>query len=176
MPEATPATRRGLGRALELISQAFALFGGCVFVVLIALSATSITLRATTGKPVQGDFEMVQYICAIGIAAFLPWCQMQRGNIIIDFFTARVPPRGQAILDALGALLLALVMAAVALRAGYGAQTVFASGERAMISRIPVWIPYAGVVPSLALTAVVGLYTAWESLRGQSKLQETAQS
>lgn len=163
------AARRGFGRLLELFAQGFAFFGGSVFVALIALSATSITLRATTGKPVQGDFEMVQYICAIGIAAFLPWCQMRRGNIVIDFFTARVPPRAQAILDALGALLLALVMAVVAWRAGHGAQSVFASGERAMISRIPVWIPYAAIVPSLALTAAAGLYTAWESFRAFRK-------
>jgi TRAP-type C4-dicarboxylate transport system permease small subunit len=162
--EATRAPRRGLGRALELVAQAFAFFGGAVFVGLIGMSVTSITLRTLTGKPVQGDFEMVQFACAIGIAAFLPWCQLCRGNIIVDFFTARLPPRGQAWLDALGAVLLALVVAVVAWRAGYGAQSVFASGERAMISRIPVWIPYAGVVPSLALTSVVALYTAWESV------------
>jgi TRAP-type C4-dicarboxylate transport system permease small subunit len=162
--EATRAPRRGLGRALELVAQAFAFFGGAVFVGLIGMSVTSITLRTLTGKPVQGDFEMVQFACAIGIAAFLPWCQLCRGNIIVDFFTARLPPRGQAWLDALGAVLLALVVAVVAWRAGYGAQSVFASGERAMISRIPVWIPYAGVVPSLALTALVALYTAWESV------------
>jgi TRAP-type C4-dicarboxylate transport system permease small subunit len=162
--EATRAPRRGLGRALELVAQAFAFFGGAVFVGLIGMSVTSITLRTLTGKPVQGDFEMVQFACAIGIAAFLPWCQLCRGNIIVDFFTTRLPPRGQAWLDALGAVLLALVVAVVAWRAGYGAQSVFASGERAMISRIPVWIPYAGVVPSLALTALVALYTAWESV------------
>jgi TRAP-type C4-dicarboxylate transport system permease small subunit len=164
LPQETRAPRSGLGRALELLSQAFAFFGGAVFVCLIAMSATSITLRAVTGKPVQGDFEMVQFACAIGVAAFLPWCQMVRGNIIVDFFTARLPARGQAALDALGALLLALVLALVAWRASVGALGVFASGERAMISRIPVWIPYAAIVPSLAFAAVIGLYTAWESL------------
>ena len=169
MVEATRAPRRGPGRALELLSQAFAFFGGAVFTGLIAMSVTSITLRAATGKPLQGDFEMVQYACAIGIAAFLPWCQMCRGNIIVDFFTTRLPPRAQAGLDAFGALLLAVVLAMVAWRAGVGAQAVFASGERAMISRIPVWIPYAGVVPSLALTALVALYTAWESLLRAAK-------
>jgi TRAP-type C4-dicarboxylate transport system permease small subunit len=162
-PGAARPPRRGFGRILELVAQAFAFFGGAVFVALIAMSVTSITLRALTGKPVQGDFELVQFACAIGIAAFLPWCQMCRGNIIVDFFTTRLPPRGQAWLDAFGALLLALVMAVVAWRAGYGAQTVLASGERAMISRVPVWIPYAAIVPSLALTAAVALYTAWES-------------
>lgn len=164
MPQDIRAPRSGLGRALELLSQAFAFFGGTVFVCLIAMSATSITLRALTGRPVQGDFEFVQFGCAIGIAAFLPWCQMVRGNIFVDFFTARLPPRAQAALDALGALLLAVVLALVAWRAAIGAQGVFAHGERAMISRVPAWIPYAGIVPSLAFASLVGLYTAWESL------------
>ena len=165
MEEATRAPRRGLGRALELVAQAFAFFGGAVFVGLIGLSVTSITLRTLTGKPVQGDFEMVQFACAIGIAAFLPWCQLCRGNIIVDFFTTRLSLRAQALLDAVGALLVALAMALIAWRAGYGAQAVFASGERAMISRVPQWIAYAAIVPPLAFTALIGLYTAWESLR-----------
>jgi TRAP-type C4-dicarboxylate transport system permease small subunit len=90
---------------------------------------------------------------------------MQRGNIIVDFFTTRLSPRSQARLDALGALLVAVVMGVVAWRASFAAQTVFASDERGMISRIPVWIAYAAIVPSLALAALAGLYTAWESLR-----------
>ncbi len=165
MAEATRAPRSGAGRALELASQAFAYAGGAVFVAMIGMSVTSITGRTVWGRPVEGDFEYVQYACAIGVAAFLPWCQMQRGNIIVDFFTTGLSPRLQAWLDALGALLLAVVLGVVAWRAGVGAQAVFASGERAMISRVPVWVPYAGNVPSLALASLAGLYTSWESLR-----------
>ena len=66
-------------------------------------------------------------------------------------------------LDGIGALLLALVMALVSWRAFDGALSVYASGERAMISRYPQWIGYAAIVPSLALTALAGFYTAWQS-------------
>jgi TRAP-type C4-dicarboxylate transport system permease small subunit len=163
--DAVRAPRSGLGRALELLAQAFALAGGAVFVLLIGMSVTSITGRALWGHPVEGDFEYVQYACALGVAAFLPWCQMQRGNIIVDFFTTGLSARAQAWLDALGALLVAVVLGLVAWRAGVGAQAVLASGERAMISRVPVWIPYAGIVPSLAVAALAGLYTSWESLQ-----------
>ena len=159
------APRAGLGRALELVAQGFAFFGGAVLVAMIGMSVASIAGRAIAGRPVQGDFELVQFGCAIGISAFLPWCQLCRGNIIVDFFTTRLSPRAQAALDAVGALLVALVMALIAWRAGYGAQAVFASGERAMISRVPQWIAYAAIVPPLAFTALIGLYTAWESLR-----------
>ena len=60
-------------------------------------------------------------------------------------------------------------MALVAWRATEGELSVYASGERAMISRYPQWIGYAAIVPPLALTALVGLYAAWESLHGRGK-------
>ena len=138
-------------------------------VAMLCMSVASFTGRTFLGGPVQGDFELVQLGCAVGIAAFLPWCQWRRGNIIVDFFTTRLPPRAQGVLDGIGALLLAVVMALVAWRATEGAISVYASGERAMISRYPQWIGYAAIVPSLALTALVGFYTAWESLLGRAR-------
>jgi len=158
-----------LRRVLELTAEAFAFAGGAVLVAMICMSAASIAGRTFFSAPVRGDFELVQLGCAIGISAFLPWCQMRRGNIIVDFFTARLPARAQAVLDAAGALLLALVMALVAWRAGAGAISVWDSGERGMISRVPQWIGYAAIVPPIALTALAGLYTAWESLKSSPK-------
>jgi TRAP-type C4-dicarboxylate transport system permease small subunit len=154
---------------LELSARAFAFAGGAVLVLMLGMSVASIAGRSVLGTPIPGDFELVQLACAVSIAAFLPWCQFARGNIIVDFFTVRLSPRAQARLDAAGALLLALVMALVAWRAGAGALSVWQSGERAMISRVPQWIGYAAIVPSLALTALVGLYTAWESLRDKPR-------
>ena len=159
-------------RAIELTAKALAFAGGAVLVAMLGMSVASIAGRTFLGRPIQGDFELVQFGCAISIAAFLPWCQLSRGNIIVDFFTTGLPKRAQAALDAVGALLLAAVMALVAWRAGLGAESVWASGERAMISRVPQWIAYAAIVPPLAFTAVVGLYTAWESLQQALKGSE----
>lgn len=160
-------------RALELAAEAFAFAGGAVLVLMIGMSVASITGRSFFGGPIPGDFELVQFGCAIGIAAFLPWCQLRRANIIVDFFTTGLPKRAQDVLDGIGALLLAVVIALVAWRAALGAQSVWASGERAMISRVPQWIGYAAIVPSLALTAVVALYTSWESFRKKGSEQFT---
>jgi TRAP-type C4-dicarboxylate transport system permease small subunit len=161
-----------LRRAIELTAKAFAFAGGAVLVAMLFMSVASIAGRAVLGRPIQGDFELVQLGCAVSVAAFLPWCQLARANIFVDFFTKWLTPRAQAVLDALGALLLAMVMALVAWRAGLGAQAVWASGETAMISRYPQWIGYAAIVPSLALTSVVALYTAWESLKGSEQFTE----
>lgn len=156
-------------RAFDLLARLCALFAGLVMMAVALATCGSIVSRQFFGAALLGDFELVQVGMAFAVAAFMPLCQIRRGNIIVDFFTARVPPRGQAALDALGALLLAVVLALVAWRAGVGAQGVLASGERAMISRVPVWIPYAGIVPSLAFASVVGFYTAWESLSASMK-------
>lgn len=157
-------------RAIEPAAKAFAFAGGAVLVAMLGMSVASITGRAFLGRPIQGDFELVQLGCAVSVAAFLPWCQLSRANIFVDFFTSWLPPRAQAALDALGALLLGAVMALVAWRAGLGAHAVWASGETAMISRYPQWIGYAAIVPSLAFTSVVALYTAWESFMGSEQL------
>ena len=129
---------------------------------LALMSVASIGGRML-GRPLQGDFELVQFGCAIAIACFLPYCQLERGNIIVDFFTVRASPRARGALDALGAVLLALVMALVAWRTGAGAVAMKASGETSMIMGVPLWLAYACMTPAFALTALAGLYTAWLS-------------
>ena len=46
----------------------------------------------------------------------MPWCQVRRGNIIVDFFTAGASEATRERLDRFGRLLLALVMALMAWR------------------------------------------------------------
>jgi TRAP-type C4-dicarboxylate transport system permease small subunit len=154
-----------VSRALDLLARTFAFAGGVVLVAMTGMSVVSIAGRTVLSRPLAGDFELVQVGCAAAVAAFLPYCQLRRGNIIVDFFTVRAGPRVQAALDALGALLLAAVMALLAWRTAAGMLTVKAAGEITMIVGFPVWLGYAAIVPSLALTALVGLVTALEALK-----------
>jgi TRAP-type C4-dicarboxylate transport system permease small subunit len=153
-------------RALDVLARAFAFAGGAVLVALIGMSVASIAGRTLLGRPVPGDFELVQVGCGAAIAAFLPYCQLRRGNIIVDFFTVRAGRRVRGALDALGALLVAVVMALLAWRTAAGMLTVKAAGEITMIVGFPVWLGYAAIVPSLALTALTGLATAREAWSG----------
>jgi TRAP-type C4-dicarboxylate transport system permease small subunit len=148
---------------LDGLARAFALAGGALLVAITAMSVWSIAGRTLRGRPVAGDFELVQIGCAAAVAAFLPYCQLRRGNIIVDFFTTRAGPRTQAGLDAFGALLVAAVMAFLAWRTTAGMLTVKASNEISMIVGFPIWIGYAAIVPSLVLTTLVAVATAVES-------------
>lgn len=150
-------------RVLGGLARGFAFAGGAILVALTGMSVASIIGRALLGTPVPGDFELVQIGCGAAIAAFLPYCQLQRGNIIVDFFTTRASRRVRGALDALGALLLGLVMALLAWRTALGMVTVRAAGEVSMIVGFPIWIGYAAIVPSLVLATLVALCTVRES-------------
>lgn len=158
------AGRTGLGLAIEALAKLFAFLGGAVLVAMTLMSVASIVGRATLGRPVQGDFELVQVGCAVGLAAFLPWCQLRRANIIVDFFTTGLPERAQSALDAIGAVLVALVMIVVCWRTAAGMQSVKAAGETTMIIGLPIWYGYAAMVPSFGLAAIAALQGAFESI------------
>jgi TRAP-type C4-dicarboxylate transport system permease small subunit len=97
------------------------------------------------------------------IALFLPWCQMRRGNIIVDFFTARLRARTDAALDRFGALLVALVLALMTWRTTVGGLNAWRSLSGTMMIGFPEWIIYTAMVPPMLLCAVIGLAQA---LRG----------
>ena len=91
----------------------------------------------------------------------MPWCQVRRANIIVDFFTAKASERTTRALDRLGALVLAVCMGLLAWRSGIGGINAWKSGSGSMMLGFPEWVVYVCMVPPLALTAVIGLVQAF---------------
>jgi len=127
----------------------------------------SIIGRSWLARPIQGDVELTQFGIALCIALCLPWCQLQRGNIIVDFFTQAAPAPVQRGLDRLGALLLAVMLGLLAWRAGAGALAVREAGETSMILGWPMWFSYAALAPGLALSGLIALLQAWQGGAGR---------
>jgi len=157
-------SRDAVGRALYAVSLALALAGGAVLLALIGLSTWSVAGRWLADAPLQGDFELVQLGCAACVSAFLPLCQLEKGHVIVDFFTLKAGAATRAVLDAAGNLLLGLAGALVAWRLALGMLSVREAGETSMILDLPVWMAYAPMILSFAVLAVAGLYTAWAEL------------
>jgi TRAP-type C4-dicarboxylate transport system permease small subunit len=172
-PEAVePLPRNAFGRLIERLCVISALAGGAILVAVTLMSVASIIGRSMFSHPVEGDYELVQAGCAVFVACCLPYCQLKGGNIIVDFFTTRASPSTQLLLDAVGALLLGLVMALVTWRATVGLFAIRASGETGTILGLPTWYTYAGMVPGLALTAVVALCGALQQFRSARRWQQ----
>lgn len=155
---------RGFAGFVDWLARVCAYAAGVVLTGIAVMSAYSIVGRAVTGKPIQGDFELVQVGCAICVGLFLPICQLRGGNIIVDFFTSGVSERGRSVLDAIGALIIAAMMALLTWRTGVGLLSVKANGETSMIMGVPIWWGYAGMLPGLAVTVLAALASAVQHL------------
>ena len=153
-----------LGRALHRLSYGFALFGGLVLVIIMLLSVASIIGRGVFLTPIQGDFELVQIGCAVAVFAFMPWCELRSGHIVVDFFTTNSSPALRGRLDAISHALLGLLAALIAWRLVFGALDLYDYEDTTMVLRIPSWLGYLPATLSAALLSAVAFYTAWRSL------------
>src|SRR3990167_8750742 len=81
------------GPWLHRLAVALAYVGGAVIAGVGLMSAASILGRATLGRPILGDFELVEIGTAVAGSLFLPYCQATGGHIIVGFFTLRAGER-----------------------------------------------------------------------------------
>ena len=144
-------------RLLASLARLCAILGGSLLTAITLLTCVSLIGRNTLGLSLAGDFELTGVASGAAIALFLPWCQWQRGNIAVDFFTAKASVKTTLKLDRFGALLLAGVMALLAWRTGVGALNALYTHSGTMLLDFPEWLVYASMVPPLALTALIAL-------------------
>jgi len=145
---------------LERLARICALLAGALIAFMVVLTCLSIIGRETIGRTLTGDFELVALATGAAVGLFMPLCQIHRGNIVVDFFTAKAPKPVNRALDRFGAFLLALCCALLAWRAGLGGLSSFRSHNSTMLLGVPEWYAYAPMVPGFALTAVIGFKQA----------------
>lgn len=147
-------------RVLEPLAKLCAILAGVLLTGITLMTCGSLIGRNTTGDSIVGAFELTGVAAGAAIALFMPLCQVRRGNIIVDFFTAGLPERVNDKLDRAGALLLAVLFALLAWRTTLGGINVWQSHSETQIMGFPEWVVYAFMVPGFALTSVIGLVQA----------------
>ena len=155
-----------IGKSIEWACAAMAVLAGVMFCIEAVMSVASVIGRAAFGTPVPGDYELVQMLSAMGIAMCLPYCQLRKGHVFVDFFTLWAPAGLKRALDALAALLLAASSFFLAWRIWEGLLEMREYGETSMVISLPVWWGYVPVVPAFVLLGFAALYTFAEELRG----------
>jgi TRAP-type C4-dicarboxylate transport system permease small subunit len=153
-------------KILGQLAKFCAIVAGLLMVFITLMTVTSVIGRDTIGKAITGDFELSGAACGAAVGLFMPWCQYKRGNIIVDFFTAKAGEATVKFLDRAGALVLGIVMAVLAWRTTLGGISAFKSNSGTMMLGFPEWIVYSAIVPGLALTAVIAFTQA---IQGFSK-------
>ncbi|MCB4366022.1 TRAP transporter small permease [Hydrogenophaga taeniospiralis] len=148
-------------KLLSALARLCAILAGVLMTLITLVTCASLIGRNTIGTTLLGDYELTAVTAGAAVALFLPWCQLKRGNIIVDFFTSKVPDSINAVLDRFGALVLAAVMTLLAWRTVVGGINSYDSQTTTMMLGFPEWIVYAAIVPPLCLTSVIALCQAF---------------
>ena len=146
------------GRFLFKIVTYLAICGGIVLVVIVLINFVSIAGRTIFGKPLTGDFELVEMGCAIAIFSFLPICHFKNGNVIVDFFSSRFPTFIKQILDIFSNLIFLMVSGFFSFRMIYGVLDMIKYNEQTMLLKLPVWIAFIPGIFSFFLLTIVCFY------------------
>ena len=144
-------------KVLSLLARLCAVLAGVILTGITLVTCVSLIGRNTIGVTLVGDYELTAVAAGAAVALFLPWCQVRRENIIVDFFTARMSEQVNARLDRFGSLVLATVMLLLAWRTTVGGISAFNANSSTMMLGFPEWIVYALMVPPMVLTAVIAL-------------------
>lgn len=160
------AVREPVG-LLRRVIELWALLGGVVLAGVALMSTWSAASSWLFGKPLPGDFEMVELLVAVSVFMFLPYCQSTGANVTADLFTARAGPRTVALLELLAAVVALGFSLLLLWRMYYGLLDYRQYVETTTILRVPIWYAYPPALASLALLAAAALvsvrdaFAAW---------------
>lgn len=165
------APRRGPAWSglLRGIIKAWALVGGAVILVLVAITAASAISNLLFNVPFSGEYELAKHFVGIAIFTFLPYCQLSGANVTVDIFTEGFGPRAKATMLLFSSLLAAAFSILLLRQMSLGFGDYIRYPEETAALHLPLWTAFPPILFSLALLLIASLLTAhdaWRALRG----------
>lgn len=134
----------------------------CGLAVLVVVSVFG---REFFRRPIPGDFEIVAFGTAVTVFLCLPYCQLRRGNLNVDFFLSGAPPGARAVLDGVAAILFGALACVIGWRMAVGMQDAIVYRDISMILGLANWWVYPFAVGSFFLLAATCVVTALRDWR-----------
>ncbi len=153
------------GRLLWRLSRVSAVAGGYLLAASALLTTLSIMLNALFKAPIHGEYEIVSFGTSLAVYLFLPWCQMVRGNIVVDFFLSGASGRLREALDAVGATLYCAICILLTWRLAVGGLELLGQEQATAVLKIPYWWSFPIILYSLSLLVVVTLHGIAANIR-----------
>ena len=153
-----------MGRVLYLISKWMAIFGGVILFILAILTTISVFGRKFLDAPVPGDFELVAIGTGVAVFACLPYCQLMRGNVLVDFFMNNAPTRAKTIADIIAGLIFLAIGLMLTWRMIYGAIDMHDVNEVSMTIGFPRWSTFPISIVFMSFLVIIIIYTLGRSI------------
>lgn len=165
MPGAPIAPADPVGRVLFSISRILAICGGILLSCVALLVTVSVSGRSAFSAPVPGDFELVAIGTGVCVFAFLPYCQLVRGNVLVDFFLANAPLKVKCFFDLIGNVVFLFIASLLTWRMIYGGFDMYSNNEKSMTINFPRWTTFPISILLMGFLVAVIAYTVWRSAK-----------
>jgi TRAP-type C4-dicarboxylate transport system permease small subunit len=153
-----------VGRVLYKYSAALAIFGSFIIGFMGLSIAVSVIGRATGIGSISGIYDLIEIWTCTAIFAVLPYCQLTRENVIVDFILTRASTRMKAICDAAGSLIFLLIGILLTWRLIYGGIDMYNNNESFTTIGFPRWLSFPYATLCMTLLIVVCFYTLARSI------------
>lgn len=141
-----------------------AVFGGVILFILAILTTISVFGRKFLDAPVPGDFELVAIGTGVAVFACLPYCQLMRGNVLVDFFMNNAPTRAKTIADIIAGLIFLAIGLMLTWRMIYGAIDMHDVKEVSMTIGFPRWSTFPISIVFMSFLVIIIIYTLGRSI------------
>ena len=146
----------GFSRILNILS-------GFALVVMMGLVTVNVALRAVW-EPLLGTYEFTGFLASLTITFALAHCASKKGHIAITIFADRLPPRVQAILDSVVAILGTALYATISWQCVRYAINLYEIGEVSPATATPFYPFIFAVAFGLIMFALILLNDLFQSI------------
>lgn len=161
-----------ISKIIQRLANGFAVVGGLLLILMAVMTVSSIVGRAIFSSPIPGDYELIEVAGAIAIFTFLPYTQLTKGHVIVEFFSRSWPPRLTLFLDMLANIIFTFIATLLCWRAWLGGIGFFDDGDASMILQLPLWWGFIPVVICLMILVLTCLLTIAQSCQSLYRLDQ----
>ncbi len=138
--------------------------GIAILALLMFFAASDVILRYAFNKPIQGSFELQEFMMGIIVISGIAYCTFEKGHISVDILTNRFPQRTQTILNFFHYLIAACLFAGVCWRTVIQGLVVQSRLLTSSVLLIPLFPFYWVLAFASAIVCLAFFYSSLESL------------
>ena len=140
--------------------------GAAALTAMMLVTVADVVLRSFR-RPITGTYELVGFLGAVAIGFSLPQTSLDRGQVLMDFLTGRLPAGAGRALGAFSRLLGASLFATLAWSLASMGADLRRTGDETPLLHLPLWALCLAIAAACAVECLVLLPGAFGLERDQ---------
>ncbi|MFH1489611.1 MAG: TRAP transporter small permease [Pseudomonadota bacterium] len=152
---------RAFEKAVTLASKTVNAIGAIFLLAMMGMIFAEVFMRYLFNAPIEGSFEMVEYMMALVISLSIAYTGSKKGHIAVELLVSKFPERMQALLDVFHFLVCTIFFWLLCWKTASQAMVWGKAGVTSQVLLIPV-SPFTWVLAVCA--ALLGLVFLMQSI------------